>query len=137
MVHSIAKQPRNPRCCVPTHFSGSLCPSIPHPSPPTPRQTLLFQLFQSLLFRSNGASSLICSQVSSRLAIIYRLPWCHCCSACAHLLVVVCRLSFAARTCGCRYCCCCCRCRGGWEARCEKGPVWLFGHCQVNDFGSP
>ena len=33
--------------------------------------------------------------------------------------------------------CCCCRCRGGWEARCEKGLAWLFSHFQVNDFDSP
>jgi hypothetical protein len=70
------------RLTVPVHS----LPFSPNPHHPTPPLMLLFQ--------SNGSSSLICSGVSSWLAIVYRLLWCRCCGAyaCTHLLVIVCRL---------------------------------------------
>ena len=104
-------------------------PVHPRPSPRAPHPTT-----QPSVKCCSFGPLLICSEVSLRLPSSIAF-----CSAVAAWMCVLARSSITVCTYGCRYCCCCCRCRccGGWEARCEKGPAWLFGRFQMNNFGSP
>src|SRR5258705_12285723 len=81
--------------------------------------------------RSNGASFIVLALVVLALTVFVSSRVC--CGAAAVVRACVLVLVCTRR----RYCCCCFRCRGGKEARREKGPAWLFDHFRMIDFCSP